>query len=515
MGEIDYTPRLCKSLVASSEQLVKTWQELKENRIRAAEADSGWLLEPQGYVLIAACGANEYANERVFEGTGKNGVMTYWLVDSLQQLGPGLTYEMLHRRVLGKVHAEYSQQTPQLQGEGNRIVFGTGKVSSQKAVTVINVDPNGTVLLNAGQVHGVRRGAKFSVYTLYASDLRIDERIAIVEVTDSGSVNSSAKVLTTFGPQTVQSGCAAVLFDPGTMRLRRRVRLETNGDVAESEFTVARKNLEHQLEIHGDSFLTLAGLCEPADYRVTITENGVYVICDPAGDQIRNLRPEIRVKDQDATTHLFDRLVHLTKYANIRALDNNNSVLARKLLVEFVGAPANFELGDQPNPEPLPAGNILTLNPGEWCFLRIKNQHSEGLNITALDLQPDWGISQIYPTGSGAFELIDPGKELILPLHMSLPPDYEAGTDIIKIFGTLKPTSFRWFELPALDRVGQFRGVPANPLEEFLSSFATESSATRHAFVPAWVNAEWVALQFEIEIRNPSRADKFVSAKVP
>lgn len=509
VGEIDYMPRPCESLVASSEQLVKTWQELRENSIRAAEADSGWLLEPQGYVLIAACGANEYANEGVFEGTEKNGAMTYWLIDSLKQLGPGFTYEMLHRRVFGKVHADYSEQTPQLQGEGDRIVFGTERAPSQKAVTVINTDSNGTLILNAGQAHSVRRGSKFSIYTMYATDLtRMDDRIAIVEVTDAGAVNSTAKVLTTFGTHTVQSGCAAVLFDPGTIRLRRRVRLESNGDIAEMVFSDARRNIEEQLALRGDSFVSLAGAGEPADYRVTITEKGMYVICDPAGDRIPNLRPEIRVVDKNATTRLVDRLVHLAKYANIRALDNNSShsLLARALLVEFTGAPANFELGDQLKPGPLPAGQILTLNSGEWCFLRIKNLHSEALNITVFDLQPDWGITQIYPTGSSAFELVDPGHELILPLHMTLPSDYESSTDIIKIFATLETTSFRWFELPALDRQEEFRGMPATPLEEFLSAFSAESSAARHAFVPVWVNAEWITHQLEVKIRGSSRA---------
>jgi hypothetical protein len=93
-----------------------------------------------------------------------------------------------------------------------------------------------------------------------------------------------------------------------------------------------------------------------------------------------------------------------------------------------------------------------------------------------------------------------------------LPPDYESGTDTIKIFATLETTSFRWFELPALDRQEEFRGVPATSLEEFLSCFSVETSASRHAFVPVWVNAEWTTHQLEVEIRRPSRARQFVSA---
>ena len=99
IGEIDSTPRPFHSLVAAPQQLVRTWQSLANGATRAVQTDSGWLLEPEGYVLIAACCANEYANEVVFEGNEKNGALSYWLVDSLKQLGPGFTYEMLHDRI--------------------------------------------------------------------------------------------------------------------------------------------------------------------------------------------------------------------------------------------------------------------------------------------------------------------------------------------------------------------------------------------------------------------------------
>ena len=508
---IDTTPRPSDSLVASPEQLVQTWQGLAKGATRAVQAGSGWLLEPEGYVLIAACRANEFANEVVFEGSEKNGAMSYWLVDSLKQVGPGFTYKMLHDRVLAKVHGQFVNQTPQLQGEGNRVVFGTEIVPPQNAVTVIKVDPDGTVVLNAGQAHGVRRGSQFSVYALNETDLtKIDKRIAIVEITDPGGTSSNAKVLTQFGPQTIEPGCQAVLFDTGAIRLRRRVRLATReGAASQPGNAAALKQVAEALAQRPDGFVVIAADEETPDYLLTVSEGGEYVICDTGGNSIPNLRPVLRITDSLAPTRLAERLVHLVKYSNVRVLDNNNSQspLARKLLVELTGAPADFMPGDNPEPQPLNnTGHTHTLNTGEWCFLRIQNKYSEVLNITVLDLQPDWGISQIYPARAGAFEPVDPEKEIVLPLRVSLPPGLESGTDIIKVFGTLETTSFRWLELPALDQPdtsdNKFRGVSADPMEELLTAFSFEESATRQAFVPACVNAEWVAHQVEIEIRR-------------
>jgi hypothetical protein len=119
-----------------------------------------------------------------------------------------------------------------------------------------------------------------------------------------------------------------------------------------------------------------------------------------------------------------------------------------------------------------------------------------------LDLQPAWDISQIYPARAGSYEPIDPGRELILPLKVTLPDGYQAGTDIIKVFATIDTTSFRSLELSALDkpelRDHVARGTP-NALEAFLANFESPHH-TRAAAVDVCAATEWAAHQVEIEI---------------
>ena len=85
---------------------------------------------------------------------------------------------------------------------------------------------------------------------------------------------------------------------------------------------------------------------------------------------------------------------------------------------------------------------------GSYVALRISNNSSQVLNVTVLDFQPDWGITQTYPCASDSYFMpIDPGKFEIIPLKVSLPDGYKEGRDVIKVFATVGPTNFRWLEL--------------------------------------------------------------------
>ncbi|NET16929.1 MAG: caspase family protein [Okeania sp. SIO1H6] len=160
---IDTTERPTHSLVASDEELIATWQNLTHETSRDLTLGSGWLPEPKGYVLLAACRPHEKAHEYRADGRQKNGALTYWLLDSLKKIGENATYQLIYDRLVPKLHSQLKYQTPMLQGEGDRVIFGSDRFRSTPAVNVMQVSSeNGQVLLqlNAGQVQGVRKGVK-------------------------------------------------------------------------------------------------------------------------------------------------------------------------------------------------------------------------------------------------------------------------------------------------------------------------------------------------------------------
>ena len=198
---------------------------------------------------------------------------------------------------------------------------------------------------------------------------------------------------------------------------------------------------------------------ENIDFQVAVNPEGEFEIWDPSGAKIQNLNPPIKISESNAANRVIQRLVHLAKYNNVLQLDNHDaeSPLSRKLVIDLFGLPPNFEFGDQPELQQLPpsleSGNVNAFKEGTFIALRVQNNSSQVLNVTMLDLQPDWGITQAYPRSSDSYFMpIDPGKSQTIPLKVSLPQRYNEGRDVIKVFATVGPTNFRWLELPVLDQ---------------------------------------------------------------
>ena len=183
------------------------------------------------------------------------------------------------------------------------------------------------------------------------------------------------------------------------------------------------------------------------------------------------------------------------------------SPLVRKLVVELMGKQPQYDPADAPDPLPFDdPGHSPTLKVDEWTFVRIRNESSQVLNVTVLDLQPDWGVKQVYPAGPGDyFVALDPGQEQILPLQASLPTQYKEGTDTVKVFATTRTTNFRWLELPSLDeplkRSMEVRSKsPENPLEQLLAAVTADRPPTRNLIPAAYPSGEWVTAQVEVHV---------------
>jgi hypothetical protein len=513
LSTIDTTSRSAESLVAPDDELAETWQSLTEGATRGLKLGSGWLPAPKGYVLLAACRPSESAYEYAFDGKHRNGALTYWLLDCLRQIGAGLTYKLLHDRIVAKIHSQFQRQTPQLQGEGDRVAFGGDRVRPQYAVNVMRVDlANQRVLLNTGQAQAVRRGTQFAVYPHGLTDFtRVEQRLALVEIEKPGATDSWAKITAQLRDTPIEQGAQAVLLDPGSVRLRRKARLAHRKDVpATVDQDGALKRVGRAMAQTGSGWVLLAADEEPADYQVAVNAAGEYEIWDPAGKPIANLRPALKVSDGGAASRVVQRLVHLAKYHNIQQIDNFDqlSPLAGKLVVELTGVQLDYDPGDRPEPQPFDdPGNTPALAIGEWTFLHVKNASSRVLNVTALGLQPDWSIVQIVPSGEDTyFWPFDPGQELLIPLRADLPSGYTESTDVIKVFATVGATNFRWLELPALDepprRSISTRGGPNSPLEELLATLAATEPGMRNLNPASYPSREWVVAQVEVRVRR-------------
>ena len=506
---VDDRPAPENSLVAPLEELAETWLEVTAGGTRNVSHGSGWLPEPQGYVLLAACRPSELAHESVFEGNESNGALTYWLLDSLETLGLNVTYKQVHDRIVAKVHGQFERQTPQLQGEGDRVLFGRGRVRPEYAVTVMKVEgEKGRLLLATGQAQGMRKGAQFAVYALGASDFtRLDQRVALAAITELGATESWADY-EELRPTPIEQGAQAVLINPASVKLVRRVRLlEPEGEAASVDGRKALDDLRGAMQ--GAGWVELAEGDFPADYQVTVNREGEYAILDRSGAPICRLRPAVAVSEPRAAAKVVSRLVQLSRYHATLDLDNRDllSPLTGKLLVELVGVQKEYDPAEAPEPQPFNApGNTPIIHVGEWTFLRVRNNSSRVLNVVAMDLQPDWGVSQVYPAGQDWHAPLDPGREVVIPLQGGLPEGYEEGADVIKVIATCGSANFHWLELSALDRPaiqrGMRRSLDSDPIEALLQALAAEKPATRNLNPASFPSREWVTAQMEVRVKR-------------
>jgi caspase domain-containing protein len=468
---------------------------------------TGWLPDVKGCVLLAACAPDEFAYECKFEEQGQSGALTHWLLDALYQRWPGMTYEDLFQRVLARVHGQFLLQTPMLLGEGDRQVFGFGRSTRRDAVGVLNVEPDCLrVLLNTGQVQGVRNGARFA---LYRSSADHAARQALVEVISHGSAESWAQVVE--GPTSpIEPGAQAFLVDPGSAKLQSAVHLVHS--------TPLRKGKERflgaiaSLLTTQEGFLRLADPGKLPDFQVAVEEEGEVAILDSAGQPVPHLSPRLLDDAPEAVATTLARLVHLTKYRTVQELRNHDqkSPLAGKLAVDLLGVQADYDPWDLPEAQPgTEASSAIDLTIGQWTFLRIGNLSAQVLKFVMLDLQPDWGITQIHPgEGGGAFLALDPGRVFVLPIQGQLPEGITDGTHLLKVFATLRTTDFHWLELPALNqpqtRHQVARGTAASPTEELFPAPRSDAPEPRGLITSSFPSQEWTTAQVEVRVRRPS-----------
>jgi caspase domain-containing protein len=528
---VDTSPRPNTSFVATVEELSANWKNMTgrdetSNPLQTRNVVSfanGWLPQPKGYVLLAACRPSELAYEFAFEGDEKNGALTFFLLKSLSNIDKKMTFKVLHDQIVAKIHSKFPQQTPMLEGEGDRIIFGSLTVDKPYAVNVMDTDETKGVLLNTGQAQGVRKGALFAIYPSGFSDYnQKDERLAIAEVVERGATNSWARIKENYNKGVISQGSQAVLIDPVSIELIKKVYLvdlfDDNGNNNNSNNLDMNKRklkleeLKNVIEQEGKGFIELStiGSINKSDFQINVDEKGYYEIWDPAGNEIPNLNPKLNAFENNSSSLLVKRLVHLVKYYNIQQLDNydKHSDIKGKLLVDLFAVRSDFESGDKPDLQNLETeGNVKKTKVGQKLLLRLSNTFSRDsgrvLNVTVLDLQPDWGITQVYPN-NGYYIPLDPEQEELLPLSVDLPSSYKQGKDIIKVFAVLDQTNFHWLELPPLDQpisksITRGEG-PKDSLEQLMSTMNGDTAKTRNIMISPNASKEWNCISLELDI---------------
>jgi hypothetical protein len=531
----DKPPQSAFEPVASIDALKVTWNSLNSGGTRGLKAGG---LTAKDYVLLAACRQDEFAFEFPFnrETKEKNGALTYWLLDTLKQPFPGQTYKDLFDRIYGKIHSQFSTQTPILLGEGNRKIFGSGLGEAVQTVNVLKVEVDADTqelraLLEIGQVNGATKGTEFAIYPNGSTDFtKKENRIAIARIIQRGGTQSICKLEPIEGKELkVDAGDKAVQTSV-PVNLVRKVALDlqkkaTSEELAQPE--LPSNTLRPEIFVHQDNALDAIKAAIPGngwveldedftdqsddagvDFIVAINNDEEYEICDRGGMPLQNINPPLKIGDPAAPAAVVKRLVHLAKYRTTSELDNTDteSPLSGKLAVEWLGTSDIFEKGD-----PIPKKNQLkplvdstkpVVKAGDYIFLSIKNNSPQAFNIAVLNLAADWSVEQILPQrASEKTFLLEAGKEMPpIPLQVSMDGKGDRVENFIKVFASLDEANFRFLELPSLDQPiaskgGTRSGIGMSALDALLAAVDEEKPKTRKLSVATSPSTEWTTKQ--------------------
>ncbi len=171
-------------------------QLVEQKAIQPDERTEGdWLVLPEGkHVVLSACRPEEVANER-FLGDDIHGVMSHFLLDTLQRADTRLTYRDLFSRVGTLVRNQVAQQNPVIEAtEISQLLepFLGGAVKPQPPYFSLNYSTNDGWVLGGGAVNGISppvRGetttlAVFGATTDLASVSTMDDALGWAKVTE-------------------------------------------------------------------------------------------------------------------------------------------------------------------------------------------------------------------------------------------------------------------------------------------------------------------------------------------
>ncbi|MEM7351625.1 MAG: caspase family protein, partial [Acidobacteriota bacterium] len=210
-SRVDSTPRPTVSDVATPATLVERWRQAAGSTPRDAILSSGWLPDPRGYVLLAACRAHELAFEQWLPGIGKAGALTHWLLEGLRRAAPRTTYHQLHRRLTAQVRSQLEEQTPQIEGDVHRLLFDRAFAPPRRQTLCVLRVVGDRALLNTGEAQAVQTGDRFTIVTDEAADSPAsDAALAEVEIEEVGAVDAWARILRRHRRSSIHAGDRAL-----------------------------------------------------------------------------------------------------------------------------------------------------------------------------------------------------------------------------------------------------------------------------------------------------------------
>lgn len=264
---------------------------------RDASTLPNWLINPDRYAILAACGPHEVASEPKFDGV-RHGAMSYFLLEAIKSVGVTKKHRDIYDHMRVKFRGSgLRRQNPVLYGNQTQGFFGPSNKDITSTLVPIVVTKNGTLQLQAGHAHGVCNGDEFVLQPLGpAEDELIPQGpLVVYKVAGIRALTSDLEPLDLSSVR-VRTGWIA---EPRTRFSLQQypVRLPSDLPCRDELVTLLKAR---SLSVSADK--------DPFAFDVVLNNGEEYKILDDSGSEVINL-PSM-LPDQTGAREIGDLLEH-------------------------------------------------------------------------------------------------------------------------------------------------------------------------------------------------------------
>ncbi|KAH7159603.1 caspase domain-containing protein [Dactylonectria estremocensis] len=446
---------------------------------RDGSSAPNWLINPDGYTIMTACGPHELAHEDALDGKEKHGILSYFLLRTLAMWEETRAPQLdMYRHICARFKERWPHQNPMLFGNKSLSFFADHDKLADDAHTFVVSTEEAGIRLQVGRAHGVSKGDLFSLFsTRSATGTSIAAEVP-ARVEKVGNLTSTLAFPDSAAESSVkgiQTGWAAKQV---TRQLLRQLPIRLAHDLPNladvSAALQSRGSLDPQVSGSGT---------EDYSFLVKMDADENYVILDGRHQPLPNV-PVISALMEDGIPRLLDILEHLAKFKLVKGLANSNNSLFQNSFEAQLFTPSGEFTANQ----------VARVTTGDQVAFKVQNVGNRALYIHIYDMGPRWHIQSVV---GGEYHVLPPRKPLEgysgtlrTKLRMELPPELEeAGQevceDVLKVFITTRQTSFLSLELP---RLGASVTELKRPSHSRTSSGDVEDDLTE----------DWATLEFTI-----------------
>jgi hypothetical protein len=427
---------------------------------RGIAGGSGWvpnLVQGQELIVLSGCRDVQTSHEYTPPGTGdRHGALTFFLLDALKNSDPArvaqLRWQDIYPGIRTNVQSAFADQTPTLEGRGERPLFGGAWQPYAPGFTVSASPGGNTLTLDGGTIHGLGPGAQVAIYPPDTADFSQAAQVAVAEVDSATPVTSQAHIVGT-PTAPVANGARAVLIKPSTATPRLAVKLT---DVPDAVVAGIRG-------VQGiDGFVDLAPANQPSVEvrpRAGIDGKDGWVLVKYTSNETalgpndviayapRNMEGA-RIDPAKLGEAIGDGLVHWARYWSVLTRHNDEPRLQGAVTLSVLVGNDDAALRQawgQPDPpirQPDAAGQVV-VGQDEVLLLKVNVAPTSpgALNVVIMLCSDDGNIDLLWPP-ENAENVLPPGEEHQVgvngpnPFQLTIREDQSASRYVLKLFAS-------------------------------------------------------------------------------